>query len=45
MTVCGIDLPKHVLQRHVYTVAEWEHLRTYASIFREVVERDRVLVP
>ena len=30
---------------HVYTVAEWEQLRTHASVFREVVERDRVTVP
>jgi predicted nucleotidyltransferase len=30
---------------HVYTVAEWEHLRTHASVFREVVERDQVPVP
>jgi|RhiMetdeSRZDD1v2_1073273.scaffolds.fasta_scaffold514023_1 predicted nucleotidyltransferase len=30
---------------HVYTVAEWEHLGKQASVFREVVERDRVTVP
>jgi uncharacterized protein len=30
---------------HVYTVAEWEYLRNHASVFREVVERDRVPVP
>lgn len=30
---------------HVYTIAEWERLRTYASVFREVVERDRVTIP
>jgi uncharacterized protein len=30
---------------HVYTVAEWEQLRKHASAFREVVERDRVMVP
>jgi len=30
---------------HVYTVAEWEHLRRHASVFREVIERDRVSVP
>lgn len=30
---------------HVYTLAEWEHLRTQASAFQEAVERDRVTAP
>jgi predicted nucleotidyltransferase len=30
---------------HVYTSAEWEQLRAHASVFREVVERDRVPAP
>ena len=30
---------------HVYTTTEWEQLRTHASVFREVVERDRVPPP
>jgi predicted nucleotidyltransferase len=30
---------------HVYTVAEWEHLGKQASVFREVVERERVTAP
>jgi hypothetical protein len=29
---------------HVYTSAEWEQLRAHASVFRDVVERDRVPV-
>lgn len=30
---------------HVYTITEWEQLRAHASVFREVVERDRVPAP
>jgi predicted nucleotidyltransferase len=30
---------------HVYTTTEWEQRRAHASVFREVVERDRVPAP
>jgi uncharacterized protein len=29
---------------HVYTLAEWDHLREVESVFRDEVERDGVLV-
>jgi predicted nucleotidyltransferase len=48
LTCPGYDLAigtEVVPSLHVYTVAEWEQLRTHASVFREVVERDRVTVP
>ena len=47
LTCPGYDLAigtEVVPSLHVYTVAEWEQLRTHASVFREVVERDRVTV-
>lgn len=47
LTRLGYDLAigtEVVPSLHVYTVAEWEQLRQQASVFREIVERDRVTV-
>jgi predicted nucleotidyltransferase len=48
MTRPGYDLAigtDVVPSLHVYTTTEREQLRAHASMFQEVVERDRVLAP